>query len=133
MCYNLVIPLNFILSPVRASGLSITTATIITLSWNVPSGSVVDSYDVMWQRDTSGDCPDEDVGSTTLTGGTTSYNIMGLAGISSYSITVTTINAGGSMVSDTVTVMTGGAGNVLKRTGEVIIVANIHEYVIKIL
>ena len=135
VCYNLVIPhiLNFILSPVRASGLSITTATIITLSWNVPSGSVVDSYNVMWQRDTSGDCPDEDVGSTTLTGGTTSYNIMGLAGVSSYSITVTAINAGGSMVSDTVTVMTGGAGNVLKRTGEVIIVVKVHEYVIKIL
>ena len=24
------------------------------------AGSVVDSYEVMWQRDTSGDCPDED-------------------------------------------------------------------------
>ena len=69
---------------------------------------------MMWQRDTSGECPDEDEGSTTITGGSTSYDIMGLAGISSYSITVIATNiAGSSAVSDAVTAMTGMAGALL--------------------
>ena len=66
---------------------------------------------MMWQRDTSGQCSDEDEGSTTITDGSTSYDIMGLAGISSYSITVTATNvAGSSVVSDAVTAMAGVAG-----------------------
>ena len=43
------------------------TATSISLSWSVPSGSVVTSYEVMWQRDTSGECSDEDEDSATIT------------------------------------------------------------------
>ena len=39
-----------------------TTSTSISLSWSVPDGSMVTSYEVMWQRDTSGECPDEDEG-----------------------------------------------------------------------
>ena len=67
----------------------------------------------MWQRDTSGECSDEDEGSTTITDGSTSYDIMGLAGISSYSITVTATNvAGSSAVSDAVTAMTPEAGDI---------------------
>ena len=97
---------------VGASTLSAAITISVSLSWSIPSGSVVDSYEVMWQRDTSGEFPDEDEGSTALTDGSTSYTIMGLAGVSSYSITVTAINADGSMVSDTVSVVTGGAGNV---------------------
>ena len=88
-----------------------TTSTSISLSWSVPSGSVVTSYEVMWQRDTSVGCSDEDEGSITITGGSTSYEIMGLAGVSSYTISVTAVNAAGSSaVSDTVTAMTEEAG-----------------------
>ena len=88
-----------------------TTATSVSLSWSVPSGSVVDSYEVMWQRDTSGECPDEDEDSISLTDGSTSYDIMGLEEDSSYSITVTASNAAGSSaVSNTITSMTLEAG-----------------------
>ena len=66
---------------------------------------------MLWQRDTSGECPDEDEGSTTVTGGSTSYDIMGLEEDSSYSITVTARNtAGSSAVSNTVTAITLEAG-----------------------
>ena len=68
-----------------------TTATSISLSWT-SAGSEVDRYEVMWQRGTSGECPDEDEGSTTVTDGSTSYEIMGLAGISNYTISVTAAN-----------------------------------------
>ena len=86
-----------------------TNATSISLSWNVPSGSVVTSYEVMWQRDTSVGCSDEDEGSTTITDGSTSSEIMGLAGISSYTLYVTATNAAGSVVNN-VTAMTLGGG-----------------------
>ena len=86
-----------------------TTSTSISLSWSVSSGSVVTSYEVMWQRDTSGECPDEDEGSTTIS--STILDIMGLAGISNYTISVTAVNAAGSSaVSETVTAMTEEAG-----------------------
>ena len=90
--------------------LSSTKATTISLSWSVPSGSVVDSYEVMWERDTSGECPDEDEGSATITDGSTSYTITLLEEDSSYTITVTATNAVGSAVSDPVTGITGEAG-----------------------
>ena len=86
-----------------------TAATTISLSWT-SAGSVVDSYEVMWERDTSGECPDEDEGSATITDGSTSYTITGLEEDSSYTITVTVTNAAGSAVSDPVTGMTGEAG-----------------------
>ena len=88
-----------------------TTATTITLSGGVPSDSVADIYEVMWQRDTSIGCSDEDEGNTTITDGSTSYDIMGLEEDSSYTITVTASNsAGSSAVSSTVTAMTLEAG-----------------------
>ena len=87
-----------------------TTNTSISLSWT-SAGSVMVSYEVMWQRDTSGECPDEDEDSISLTGGSTSYDIMGLEEDSSYSITVTASNvAGSSAVSNTVTAMTLESG-----------------------
>ena len=89
---------------------SSTTATTISLSWSVPSGSVVDSYEVMWERDTSGECPDEYEGSATITDGSTSYTITGLEEDSNYTITVTATNPAGSAASDPVTGMTGEAG-----------------------
>ena len=89
-----------------------TTATSISLSWT-SAGSEVDSYEMMWQRDTSGECPDEDEDSISLTDGSTSYDIMGLVEDSSYSITVTASNAADSAVSNTVTAMTLEAGEVV--------------------
>ena len=66
---------------------------------------------MVWQRDTSGECSDEDEGNTTITDGSTRYVIMGLAGISSYTIAVRATNAAGSgAVSDAVTAMTWVAG-----------------------
>ena len=83
-----------------------TTATSIILSGGVPSGSVADSYEVMWERDTSIGCSDEDVGSATSIG-----TITGLQEDSSYIISVTASNAAGSSaVSNTVTAMTLEAG-----------------------
>ena len=86
-----------------------TAATSITLSGSVPSGSVVTSYEVMWQRDTSVGCPDEDDGSETATGDFTEYSINGLEEDSNYIITVTVFNAAGSS-KDTITPMTKEAG-----------------------
>ena len=85
-----------------------TTATSISLSWSVPSGSVVDEYLIQWERDTSGTCPDEDTDSTTISGGSaTGHTIPGLEEDSTYTITVTASNtAGSSNVSNTVTAMT---------------------------
>ena len=50
----------------------------------------------MWQRDSSGDCPDEDEGNTTLAGGFTGYNITGLEEDSNYTVTVTATNEVGN-------------------------------------
>ena len=92
-------------------GVEFTTATSISLSWSVPNGSVVVTYKVMWQRNTSGECPDEDEGSISLTDGFNNYEIVGLEEDSSYSITVTASNAAGSSeVNNTVTAMTLEAG-----------------------
>ena len=82
-----------------------TSATTISLSWTSAG-----SYEVMWERDTSGECPDEDEGSATIADGSTIYTIIGLEEDSSYTITVTETNAAGSAVSDPVTGMTGEAG-----------------------
>ena len=71
---------------------------------------MVDIYEVMWQRDTSGDCPDEDDGSTTLTDGSTSYTITGLEESSNYTITVIATNADQMEVSNSVTGFTQESG-----------------------
>ena len=84
-------------------------ATTISLSW--PSaGSVVDNYEVMWERDTSTECPGVDEDSATITGGSTSYTISRLEEDSNYTITVRVTSAAGSAVSVPVTGMTGEAG-----------------------
>ena len=86
------------------------TVTSISLSWSVPSGSVVDSYEVMWERDTSaGECPDEDEGSTIISDGSTShmYTIRGLEEDSNYTISVRASNIAGSTVSEFVSGVTG--------------------------
>ena len=68
---------------------------------------MVDSYEVMWERDTSaGECPDEDEGSTTISGGSTSHTVVGLEENSTYTITVTASNGAGIAVSDSVSRVT---------------------------
>ena len=66
----------------------------ISLSWSVPSGSVVTSYEVMW---TSGECPGGVLsGSDTITGSSLSHTITALRGGTTYTITVTATNPAGS-------------------------------------
>ena len=86
-----------------------TTPSTIPLTLNT-TGLVVDNYEVMWERDTSGKCSDMHKDSATISGDSTSYTVMGLQGYSNYTITVTATNAAGSVVSDSVTGMTGEAG-----------------------
>ena len=82
---------------------SSTTTTTISLSWSVPSGSVVDSYKVIWEGDGTRS-------STITTGGSTSYTIRGLEEDSSYTITVTATNAAGSAPSYHITIVTEKEG-----------------------
>ena len=96
-----------VLAPVVS--LNLPEATTIALSWT-SAGSVVDSYVVMWERDITGECRQEDEGSTTISGDLTSYDVVNLAGISTYTITVTASNSAGSAVSDAVSRMTGQVG-----------------------
>ena len=86
-----------------------TTPTTISLSWTAADGTA-DSYEVTWERDTSGECPDVDEGNATITGNYTSYTISGLEEDSNYTITVTATNALGIAVSVPVTAVTGEAG-----------------------
>jgi len=93
-------------SPVEVPVVTVgsTAATTISLSWT-SAGSVVDRYEVMWERDSSGECPDENEGSASIIDGS-SYTITGLEEDSSYTITVTTTNAAGSAASEPVTGVT---------------------------
>ena len=70
------------------------TGTSITISWTVPSGSMVDSYEVVW-----------DDGSDTVSGAT-SYTIEGLEEGRTYTITVTATNVAGQTQSETFTAST---------------------------
>ena len=72
----------------------------------------------MWQRDTSGDCPDEDEDSMSITDGSTSYVITGLEEDSSYSITVQAMNSIGMATSNTATGMTQEAGMSVCKTSK---------------
>ena len=66
----------------------------------------------MWETDDVGGCSGgSDMDSTTITDGSTSYDIIDLEEDSTYSITVTASNsAGSSEVSNTVTPMTMESG-----------------------
>ena len=86
-----------------------TTPTTISLSWTTSNGTA-DSYEVTWERDTSGECLDVGEGIATVTSTSTSYTILGLQEDSNYIITVTATNVVGSAVSVPVTAVTGEAG-----------------------
>jgi len=85
-----------------------TTATTISLSWSVPSGSVVDSYEVMWEGDSIAN-------TTTITDGSTSYTITGLEEDSSYTVTVTATNAAGSIASCPGIIITENRGKYIQQ------------------
>ena len=82
-----------------------TTAATISLSWSVPSESVVTSYEVMWQRSSSSAGT-----SGEITNSSTSYTIEGLESDTLYSITVRVANAAGSTDSPLVYVTTSKEG-----------------------
>ena len=68
-----------------------TTATTIIISGGVPSDSVADSYEVMWVRDITVGCSNEDEGMTTSVG-----EIANLQEDSNYTITVIAFNSAGN-------------------------------------
>ena len=95
------------------SGVTGITATSISLSWSVPSGSVVTSSEVMWQVFSSGggsgstsEAADDDGSGTSGSITSTSYTIQELESGTNYSITVTVANAAGSTVSHPILITT---------------------------
>ena len=80
-----------------------------SISW-AGSGPVVDSYEVKWQRDTSGECGDEHQDSSTISGSDSSYEITNLFGNSVYSVTVTASNSAGTATSVPLPISTSKAG-----------------------
>ena len=90
-----------------------TTATNVSLSWSVPSGSVVDSYEVMWWRNASGKCHYEDKGSIIIAGDSISLIIMELEEDSPYTITVVARNPAGSALISAVTEEAGEFSHIL--------------------
>ena len=83
---------------------------------------MVDSYEVMWERDISGECPDVDNGRNTITNGSTSYTITGLEEDSNYTVTVAATNALGRAVSVPVIGFTREAGEGLCDTKYIYII-----------
>ena len=81
-----------------------------TVSWT-SSGPVVDRYEVYWERDTSGECSNENQGNTVTDGSTTSYEITDLFGDSRYNVTVRATNTAGSAVSNEFYITTTEAGS----------------------
>ena len=85
----------------------------ISVSWS-SSGAMVDSYEVLWDRATPDDCPNEHTGSATVSGtAPRSYDIMGLFGDSAYIIRVNATNAAGSAISGPLVVFAEEHGNPL--------------------
>ena len=80
------------------------------ISWT-SSGPVVDRYEVYWERDTSGECPNENQGNTVTDGSTTSYEITDLFSVSRYNVTVRATNAAGTAVSNEFYITTTEAGS----------------------
>ena len=93
--------------------LNSTTSTTIQLTWS-SSGSLVDSYEVKWEKDTSGKCPEDvvDIGNATVI--STSYTILDLDEDSRYTITVNATNAAdSSAVSVPITAITKESGDLI--------------------
>ena len=78
-----------------------TTATSISLSWTISTGSEVTSYEVTWQLSGS-----DVIFSATLTGSATGYTVEGLESGSIYSITVTATTTSGTVAGSPLLVST---------------------------
>ena len=70
------------------------SSTAISITWSVPDGSVVTSYEVEWS---SNQCPDDfpPYNATTLSDENTSYELSHLRPGTSYSISIKAINIAG--------------------------------------
>ena len=78
-----------------------TTATTISISWSVPSGSVVEQYEVEWS---SHQCPDGQV--ETVTRNSSNFTVSNLWPETNYTISVSAINSAGRSTSDNQTLHT---------------------------
>ena len=109
---NFFLLLELVAVPSKLSNiiLSNVTATSISISWRIPNDSVVENYELMWEKDTTSECPDVDESNITIPNTSTSYTIIELEKGSSYIITVTASNAAGNAISDRIIVMTSEAG-----------------------
>ena len=77
--------------------------TFITINIVNIGPVVVNHYEVRWERDTSGVCPEVDEGTATITGSSNSYTITGLEEDSRYYITVTAVTMFGSISNQIIT------------------------------
>ena len=87
--------------------------TSITLSWEQPAGANVDSYTITF--DYQGECSDFNLATDfrfSVNGNVTEFTMRDLQEFSSYVITVTAVNSGGSNTSEVLTVNTTSAGMV---------------------
>ena len=83
------------------------TATTITITGSVPSGSVATDFIVQWQRDSSIGCSNNDAESIVVPGDFTTYLITGLEPGNMYNITVRVFNVSGiSNMSNVITIKT---------------------------
>ena len=67
-------------------------------------------YDIKWERNNSGECPDRNEGNAIITNDSTNYTITELEEYSIYNITLTIFDAAGSAESASFIVMTKEAG-----------------------
>ena len=81
------------------------TAISISLSWSVPRGSVVVTYEVMWQELSS----DGGINFTSGSINDTNYTIEALQSTTTYNITVTVTNTFGTAHSHPIIISTGTA------------------------
>ena len=77
--------------------------TYISLSWGVPSGSVVESYEVKWSSD---QCPKdhEEDSNTTISDNSASHTISNLRPGTRYTVSVTASNSAGQTTSGNISV-----------------------------
>ena len=84
-----------------------TTETTISISWSVPTGSVVEQYEVEWS---SHQCPDGQV--ETIARNSSDFTVSNLWPETSYTISVTAINSAGRSTSDNQTLQTLAMGKI---------------------